>query len=143
MTNGLPNGQPNGLYRLSNLTSFFLDDGWRVLNERPLFAFEDGVHGSEPWIVVNQPPVAEADSAVTARDVSVLVTPRANDSDPDSVSSIVAIAISAPPAHGTLVAEGAGFRYAPTVATAAPIASTISSRMNSARKARSRASPSP
>ena len=110
MTSGLPN---RGVHRLSNLTSFFLDNTWKVLNDRPLFAFEDGVHGSEPWTVVNQPPVALPDSAVTSRDVSVLVLPRANDSDPDSATFSVAIAILAQPAHGTLVPEGAGLRYTP------------------------------
>jgi hypothetical protein len=107
----MTNGRPNVTHRLSNLTSFFLNDDWKVLNDRPLFAFEDGVHGSEPWTVVNQPPMALPDSAVTTRNASVLILPRANDTDPDSTTLIMAILTQ--PAHGTLVAEGAGLRYSP------------------------------
>ncbi|MET0498816.1 MAG: ELWxxDGT repeat protein [Steroidobacteraceae bacterium] len=110
----MTNGQPNVMHRLSNLTSLFLNDDWRVLNDRPIFAFEDGVHGSEPWMVVNQPPVAVADSAVTPQNVSLVVLPRGNDSDPDSAAAIVTMAVIVQPAHGTLAVEGAGYRYTPT-----------------------------
>jgi ELWxxDGT repeat protein len=108
----MTDGRASLTHRLSNLTSFFLNDDWQVLNDRPLFAFEDGVHGSEPWTVVNQPPVALPDSAATTRNTSVLIPVRANDSDPDSTDLV--IAILAQPAHGTLVPEGAGLRYSPT-----------------------------
>lgn len=102
-----------GMHRLSNLPSFFLDDGWVVLNDRPLFAWEDGVHGSEPWTVVNQPPVAVADNIVTTRDTSVVVRPLANDSDPDTPALSLAFAILAQPANGTLAIGTAGFQYTP------------------------------
>lgn len=107
-------GQSSGLHRLGDREAFYPNYDWVVINDRPLFALEDGVHGSEPWTVVNQPPVAQPDSAVTTRNSSVLVTPRANDSDPDTAAASVTIAITAQPAHGTLVAEGAGYRFTPT-----------------------------
>ena len=109
MTSGLT----TGLHRVSNLAGLYFDNGWKVLNDRPLFAFEDGVHGSEPWTIVNQPPVAVADSAVTTRDVNVLISPRTNDSDPDSTEARVTLAILAQPTHGVLAAEGTGYRYTP------------------------------
>jgi large repetitive protein len=109
------NGQPNGLHKLSNFpTNTFLPNApWAVLNDRPIFSFDDRTHGAEPYIVVNQPPVAVADAVTTTRGASVLVNVRANDTDPDSAAAIITLSVVAQPANGTLAAEGAGFRYTP------------------------------
>ena len=103
-------------FRLSNFApnEFFLDDNWVVLNDRPIFAWFDDVHGSEPWTVTDQPPVAVADAASLAHDTTTLIDVRANDSDPDSAAAMVATTIVTQPAHGTLAAEGSGYRYTPT-----------------------------
>jgi ELWxxDGT repeat protein len=109
------NGQTDGTHKLSNFApgTFFMNGDWVVLNDRAIFGRDDNVHGAEPFIVVNQPPVAVADTATTTRAMSVLVNLRANDSDPDSAASIVTLDIVGQPANGTIVAEGAGYRYTP------------------------------
>jgi hypothetical protein len=67
-------------------------------------------------MMVNQPPVAAADSATVVSGSSVLIAVRANDADPDSANDIVTAAIVVQPAHGTLAADGAGYRYTPHAA---------------------------
>jgi ELWxxDGT repeat protein len=106
-------GEPGVKYRLSNLpgTTANFEYDVVVLDNRPLFSNQDDVRGAEPWMMVNQPPVAAADGATVVSGSSVLIAVRANDADPDSANDIVTAAIVAQPAHGTLVAEGAGYRY--------------------------------
>jgi ELWxxDGT repeat protein len=109
------NGQASGTHKLSNFAAgtFSMNPDTVVLNDRAIFYRDDNVHGGEPFIVVNQPPVAMADAASTASGTAVVVNVRANDTDPDSVAAIVALSIVTQPASGAVAAEGASYRYTP------------------------------
>jgi len=63
---------------------------------------------------VNDPPVAQDDSASTDKDTSVAISVLANDSDPDAGDSLVVESITQP-ANGTLENNGFDLLYTPDV----------------------------
>ena len=62
----------------------------------------------------DRPPVAVDDAATTNEDVTVMITPLANDSDPDAGDAISLVSFSQP-SHGTVTAAGAVLTYAPAL----------------------------
>ena len=67
---------------------------------------------------VNDPPVANDDSATTAEDVSALIDVRANDTDSDG--NPLTISSVGSPSHGTAVIQAGQVRYTPAADYAGP-----------------------
>jgi hypothetical protein len=112
VTNGLPGAER----QISNFppSTFY---GWdmTLLRGRPLFAFsaDDTETGEEPWIIRSAEPEAVADSAMVAAGGNIAIAVRANDSDTDSMPTQLRVVVTAPPAHGTAVADDGSVRYTP------------------------------
>jgi hypothetical protein len=73
----------------------------------------DDVHVLTPSSPVNQPPVANADSATLAEDSSVLINVLANDSDPEG--DFISVTAVGSASHGQTVIENGQLRYTPLV----------------------------
>jgi MYXO-CTERM domain-containing protein len=86
------------------------------------FVANDGLVDSIPTTVavtvqpVNDPPVAQAQSATVARDHSLALTLAATDVDGDALS----FSVASPPSHGTLTGTGADLTYVPVIGYQGP-----------------------
>jgi ELWxxDGT repeat protein len=111
----MTDGTTAGTFQLSSFDEPYATFGYEmvVLNNLALFARNDPVTQDEPWIVVNAGPTAVNDAAAVSRDSTVLIDWRANDMDADSPAARLSVAIVTAPTHGSVVADGTGYRYTP------------------------------
>jgi uncharacterized repeat protein (TIGR01451 family) len=72
--------------------------------------------------VLNAPPQARDDSAMTDLDVPVVISVLSNDTDPNG--DILTITQVTPPAHGTVIISGTSIIYTPTLGYSGPDAFT-------------------
>jgi hypothetical protein len=88
-------------FKVNNAPTAVNPTGFRVRNIRALGA----------RVAVNQPPIAQADSATTLEGTPVTIAVLANDSDPDG--DPITISASSLPGNGTLAIGGGTITYTP------------------------------
>jgi ELWxxDGT repeat protein len=82
-----------------------------VVGQRVLLTAYDETIGSELWVVENEAPVAQPDTATTTSAVAVDIDAAANDTDPDGLIDSATLRIVQAPTQGTAVVSAGKLRY--------------------------------
>ena len=106
----------DGSYTYSPDENYVGNDSFTVYADDEQPENHRGVSGEVKVTVtpVNDPPVAEDDTAATDEDVSVLIAVLTNDTDVDLPSDTLSVLTVGAPSHGTTAKEGNEIRYVPT-----------------------------
>ena len=138
LTAALVSGPANGTVSLSGNGSFlYTHDGSETVTDSFTYTASDGADTSGVTTVtfsitpVNDPPVANDDSAVTNEGVAVAVNVIANDTDVDGSIDPASVVITSPPANGSVVANPDGtVTYTPDAGFSGPATDTFQYQVN-------------